>query len=155
MFPRAASKKTPLPGARLLGYSMAVTLEEKLGLVELLLLQGSELDGAGSFQLDGPANGPGHGPRVACSRPRRSSRSARSSRHHLIRTGPRIPAASPRRISSASASLSTREATAGACRPGSVCPDARGTGSVLKFLPRASLDLYRLRGTSGVQDRAF
>jgi hypothetical protein len=31
-------KEAPLPDARLLGYSMAVTLEEKLDLVELFLL---------------------------------------------------------------------------------------------------------------------
>jgi hypothetical protein len=46
VIPRAASKEPPLPDARLLGYSVAVTLEEKLDLVELLLLQESELDGA-------------------------------------------------------------------------------------------------------------
>jgi hypothetical protein len=43
VLPRAANKEAPLPDARLLGYSMAVTLEEKLGLVELLLLQESGL----------------------------------------------------------------------------------------------------------------
>jgi hypothetical protein len=65
--PRAASKQPPLPGARLLGYTMAVTLEEKLDLVELLLLQESELHGADnlapqkhrSSQLGGPASGCG------------------------------------------------------------------------------------------------
>ena len=46
----------------------------------------------------------------------RSSRSATSSSHHLINTGPRIPAASPRRMSSAALSVSTREASAGIVR---------------------------------------
>jgi hypothetical protein len=48
VIPQAASKEAPLPGARL-GYSMAVTLEEKLELVQLLLLQESELDWAGTL----------------------------------------------------------------------------------------------------------
>jgi hypothetical protein len=49
VIPRAASKEPPPPGARLLGYSVAVTLEEKLELVELLLLQEGELDRAGNL----------------------------------------------------------------------------------------------------------
>jgi len=49
VIPRAASKEPPLPDARLLGYSVAVTLEEKLELVELLLLQEGELDRAGNL----------------------------------------------------------------------------------------------------------
>src|SRR4030095_8910902 len=39
----------------------------------------------------------------------RSSRSVSSCSHHLISTGPRMPAASPRRISFVSLSLSTGE----------------------------------------------
>ena len=49
VLPRAASKKPPLPDARLLGYSVAVTLEEKLELVEILLLQEGELDRPGNL----------------------------------------------------------------------------------------------------------
>jgi hypothetical protein len=49
--------------------------------------------------------------------PLRSSRSARSSSHHLINTGPRMPAASPRRISSASFSVSMGESRAGCRHP--------------------------------------
>ena len=48
VLPRAAGKKPPLPDARLLGYSLALTLEEKLERVQLLVLQERELDWAGN-----------------------------------------------------------------------------------------------------------
>ena len=54
VIPQAASKAAPLPDAQFLGYSMAVTLKDRLDLVELLLLQKSELDGAG---LSAPSEG--------------------------------------------------------------------------------------------------
>jgi len=61
VIPRAASKESPLPGARLLGYSAAVTLEEKLALVELLLSQESELDGGGNLPSQNTDDEPGSG----------------------------------------------------------------------------------------------
>ena len=59
--PRAAKQGASLPDARVLGYSLALTLEEKLELVQLLLLQERELDWCGSLA---PKNN--EEPTVAC-----------------------------------------------------------------------------------------
>jgi hypothetical protein len=45
VLPRAANMPSPLPDARLLGHSMAVTVQDELDLIQLLRLQASELEG--------------------------------------------------------------------------------------------------------------